>query len=202
LQELVNVESEKPCVFPIEDLYGHQLAFHSLELALSTIDIQSLRNSEVFAVTRNAIIETSEIVRESGATFILAFIPHKAHVYWDALVQADRINTISQSTAIFIPTHEGLIIDQARRSTEHIASSLLENIDAQRELLSELAEEEGFLFLDFTPRFQAASAMSDPLYFFGDTHWNQNGHDLAHTILTDFLLEHNLIDIEVRQQSQ
>jgi len=44
-----------------------------------------------------------------------------------------------------------------------------------------------------TPVFQDAAAKGGSYYFYGDTHWNQAGHDLTRHTLQAFLAQHGLL---------
>lgn len=185
----------KACHYPVMDAQQHPLTFTGQELTLSTIDAAALRDSALFQQTRSAILDAAHETQASGAVFVLAFIPHKAHVYWESLIAAGQITTFSGDTLVAEPTAEGLRFNESISDPAEIADYLVRNMDAQRQLLAELADEAGFLFLDFTPALQAASAGSDLLYFYGDTHWNQTGHDVARQALQAFLQAHHLLEV-------
>lgn len=182
----------EPCHYPVVDAQQHLLTVTGKELTLSTIDEAALRKSALFQLTRSAIVDAAQETQAGGGVFILAFIPHKAHVYWQGLIAAGQVATISADTLVAVPTADGLEFDRTLTDPAQIADYLMRNIEAQRQLLEELADEHGFLFLDFTPALQAASAGSEPLYFYGDTHWNQTGHDAARQALRSFLQAHHL----------
>ncbi|MBC6936634.1 MAG: SGNH/GDSL hydrolase family protein [Chloroflexi bacterium] len=84
-------------------------------------------------------------------------------------------------------TQDGRFCASPRPSPQETAALLAQNIDAQRRLIARFAQEKNIAFLDFTPFFQQAAANGIDPYFFGDSHWNQAGHDLARQILRDFL---------------
>lgn len=182
------------CQFPVEDSYGNPLAFLPPPVALSTISADKLRDSAIFAVTREAILTAAQQTQATGAQFVLVFMPHKAHAYWPGLLEAQQIALFSGYTAVFEPTETGLEINWEINDPHEIADYLITNIEAQRELLAELAVEGNFAFLDLTPHFQEAAKAGQPLYFYGDTHWNQQGHDLAKGVLQDFLIANQWLE--------
>lgn len=187
----------EPCEYPIMDARQHPLAFLGPELALSTMDKDTLRQSALFDLTRAAILDAAQETEAAGAAFVLAFIPHKAHVYWESLIEAGQIATVGNQTMVAEPGDDGLSFNHALTDPNQIGDYLLRNMETQRQLMAELADEEGFLFLDFTPALQAASTGSTPLYFYGDTHWNQAGHDVARQALQTFLQANHLLEADI-----
>lgn len=192
--------SAEHCIYPVQDVHGNLLAFLPPSLALATISEDALQQSDLFAVTRRGILDIAQRVHEHGAAFVVAFLPTKAHAYWPGLVEADQIVKLSATTAVFKLGPYGVAIDDTITDPEEIATYLEANIDAQRNVLANLAEENGFYFFDLTPFFQRAAAEGPMLYFDGDTHWNQPGHDVAKQALSDFLVENRLLPPESFQE--
>jgi hypothetical protein len=159
------------CPYPVKDASGIPLAFFDEFLVNSSLSVDDLQNSQLYPVTRDAILKAARKTQENGAQFVLMYIPHKAEIHWRLL------SDVQQE---IIAEHAGVSV-----------TMLSENMDAQRILLSQLAADNGFRFLDLTPTFQEAAARGIQTYFFSDTHWNQTGHDLARTVLRDFLSRRN-----------
>ncbi|RMF77216.1 MAG: hypothetical protein D6737_18365, partial [Chloroflexi bacterium] len=182
------------CPYPVHDTNGTPLAFFGDFLSISTVDEPMLTESAIYAVTRDVILQTAEQTRAHDAIFVLAFIPHKAHVYWPLLDDATRAAMASQFSAAQL-TEDG-IRNASGISSEETIARLDANMDAQRDTLAALAEENNFLFLDFTPAMQDAASSGEMVYFISDTHWNQRGHDIAREQLRQFLREHHLVASE------
>jgi hypothetical protein len=180
------------CIFPIEDKQGNQLTFLPDYTSMATIPTDDLRQSYAVEITRQTILEAAQMSQANGATFILMFIPTTLHTYWHELDPAD-IRLISENTAAFAPTVSGFVVRPRITDPDEITRLLTENIDNQRVIMREIAEEAGILFLDLTPFLQAQAARGEQIYFYGDTHFNRNGHRLAREALVEFLAEHNLL---------
>lgn len=189
---LTRSSTAEPCVYPITDSQNTPLAFYSEFLSFATIPADSLRESEGFSYTRDAIITTATEAHDSGAVFILVYIPFKAQVHWH-LLSDEQILQIGAATQVLIQSGDGFEAYPAETDGTTVAQRITQNMGAQRILLAETATENGFLFLDLTPYFQEAASAGIATYFFGDTHWNQTGHNLAGRVLRDFLTEEGLL---------
>jgi len=183
----VNQLTPSNCPYPIQDTRGNSLAFPDFVFPVSMMNTQSLEQSSQYAVTRQALIDTNNETRAAGAQFVLMFVPHDAHVYWpflsDSQIAAIGRRVLSPNTAD-LPLNG---------SVEALAAQMRANMDVQRTALAQLAAEQGFAFLDLTPVFQQATAEGASLYFYGDLHWNQAGHNLAHQTLLEFLQQQGFV---------
>ena len=112
-----------------------------------------------------------------GSQLILMYIPQKAEVYWE-LLSDDSKTTIFSGSEIFDSTEEFTVVSA--------------NLAAQRNLMSELSAGLGIAFLDLTLALGDAISDGAQPYFFGDTHWNQTGHNIARIALLDLLNQSNL----------
>ncbi len=189
---LTRTSTSEPCVYPISDSQNTPVAFYSEFLSFATIPADSLSESEGFSYTRDAIITAANETQDSGAVFVLVYIPFKAQVQWH-LLSDDQIARIGEATQVLIQSGDGFEAYPADIDGATVGQRITLNMDAQRRLLAETAEENGFLFLDLTPYFQEAASAGIATYFFGDTHWNQTGHNLAGRVLRDFLTEEGLL---------
>ncbi len=194
VRDLITPEQRESCAYPLSDSQGNQLAFYDEFLSQATVGTDDLLESEIFAVTRDTILSAAEETQNMGATFVLVYLPHKAQTH-QQLLSAEQILSITgvQPISPLTPTEEGFTTRQDL-SIEQTSILLNQNMDAQRDLLAELAEDAGFLFLDLTPQFREAAANGIATYFFGDTHWNQEGHNLARDTLRDFFTQHGLLN--------
>lgn len=156
------------CSYPIADRNGTPLAFYDSFFANAMLTSDVLRQTELWRTTAAALREMSAEVTAAGARFIVVYIPFKAQAHFDQLDEP----TLDALRARITPGQFGY-------SAADSAPLTREAIDAQIVLLNELAGETGFTFIDLTSAFRAAAAQAESLYFYGDTHWNQAGHDLA-----------------------
>ncbi|MBK8026428.1 MAG: hypothetical protein IPK19_34835 [Chloroflexi bacterium] len=166
------------CPYPIQDRQSSPLAFYEPFFANAMLPPDALRQTEPWKLTSDALRETATATKAAGVRFIVVYIPFKAQTHVEQLTDAQ----LADLRARVSPEPFGYELHTA-------APFSLEAFDAQRALLAELAAESGFEFLDLTPAFRAAAARGEQRYFYGDTHWNQNGHDMAHDQIAAVLAE-------------
>lgn len=153
------------------------VAFYNKFLPLLGMDKESLLASEMIQITRTSISEMARETQSKGGQLILMYIPQKAELYWDYLDDASKEKIIAAES-----------LDRSLAGLENIDA----NLSAQREVMRELADEIGVSFLDLTEPLAAAIRAGQAPYFFADTHWNQDGHNIARNALLDFLNRSNL----------
>ena len=139
------------------------------QLALDGVD---LRATAMFQITRDAIEDLARELKAQGIRFVFVYIPQKAELYWRYL------DASSQSRIARALSDEGHAV---------AADAITVKLSAQRELWHDIAAENGFDILDLTPILADEIAAGAAPYFFGDTHWNQIGHDIARDALRDSL---------------
>ena len=183
LRDLSLSRQQQDCIYPLEDTTGTPLTFYDEFLSLTTMDAATLSDHPTFAPTRSAILQAAAETKAAGATFTLVYFPHKAQAHWPLLDEEQRAAVAERITPLVPPVEKA-----------PLAPTISQDIDAQRDLLADLAAEEDFLFLDMTPAFRQAAASGNATYFFADTHWNQAGHDLARATLREFLANHATYD--------
>ncbi len=133
---------------------------------------EDLTESEQLQLTKTSISALASALPASQRQLIIMYIPTKLEMYWQYLDDAAKAKFIDIETR------------------EHNVSGLkylAPNLHVQRQVMRELADELGVSFLDLTtPLADAIRAGISP-YFFADTHWNQQGHNIARNALLDFL---------------
>jgi hypothetical protein len=194
LDESKLLEQVTDCPYPVVDAAGNQLAFYDSYMSMSTVDTDALRESDVYAETRDAILSAAEQAQAMDATFVLMFIPTKFHVHYPMLLEAGAIPRLAQEFDAFRIGNKGFVPDASRSDPDQVADLVAQNIDNQRTLLGELAQEQGFLFLDLTPALQDAAAQGFAAYGDGDTHWDQEGNEFVRGVMQEFLAEQGLLE--------
>jgi hypothetical protein len=63
----------------------------------------------------------------------------------------------------------------------------MENIDHQRNVIQEVADELGIHFIDLVPPLQTAVTNGDPTYYAYDSHWSVRGHQVAGEAVAEYL---------------
>lgn len=148
------------------------VAFFDNLLPTLALDTDTLRASDMFQATLSSILGISEALAERGIRFVMMYIPQKAELFWDYLGKESKRAITSRIAETNWPITPELI-DQ--------------HISVQRDLWGAIALERRIEFLDMTPALRSAIDSGKSPYFFGDTHWNQFGHDLAREELQDLL---------------
>ncbi|NWG16875.1 MAG: hypothetical protein HXY41_09590 [Chloroflexi bacterium] len=179
----------KGCHWPIIDSRGQKRAFLEEEISIFTVPYQALKQSQFYAITRDAITAMAGEARAGGAQFVLLYIPTKLHACWQS-VQA-QLEIISAHVVSWDLPATGNVVPRPDRPPRETAALLAQNIDAQRAVIAELAQEKNITFVDLTTLLQDAVANGTEPYFFGDSHWNQTGHDLVRQIMTDVLNDYS-----------
>lgn len=180
------------CPYPITDSYGNTMGYYDSYVSMSTVETNVLATSAIFERTTESIQRAADQARAMNAEFVLMFIPTTFHAHWQGLVEAGELETFSQHIHAFEITPEGFT-NQSGVSSDQIAARLTANIDNQRTLLGQWAEEQGMLFLDLTAPLQALAAEGQTAYSDNDTHWSNEGHVAVRQLLQQFLAEHDLL---------
>ena len=172
-------DADAPCHYPQTAATEPPtpLAFYGEFLDVFAFDSQALRDSEMVRVTRDSISALASMLRARGSRLLLMYIPQKAELYWELLSD--------ESKAAILSGRQDL-----DASVE--ASEVSANLTAQRDIMADLAAEFEIAFLDLTPALSQAISEGAQPYFFADTHWNQEGHNIARIALLDFLNRSNL----------
>ncbi len=148
------------------------IAFYDDFLPLLALDKATLQASEMFRLTYDSISEMAKALDTRGAKLVLLYIPQKAELYWRYL-SVESKNTIVSA----LPKEE-----------LSITVKLIDaNLRVQRDLMREVSAQLGLDFIDLTSALAEAISQGQSPYFFADTHWNQDGHNIARKTLLDFL---------------
>ena len=153
------------------------VAFYRKFLPILGTDRDTLLQSEALRLTKQSISEMASALKSYDAELLLLYIPQRAELYWDYLDEA------SKATIIKVESRD-------RRLTA--LDKIDDNLSVQRDVMQQLAADLGISFLDLTPPLADAIRSGQSPYFFADTHWNQQGHNIARNALLDFLNRSNL----------
>lgn len=177
-KDTLNSSTQVDCNYPMvaQTTPSTPVAFFDRMVSLLTIDRDILANSNEFKITATSIIEFANLAESNDAEFVLAYIPQKAEIYWDLLDEANQESITNNLTG-----------DNQTAEIDIVPSQINTNLDVQRKLIENLAQDNNFYFLDFTPFLANQALTGQSPYFFADTHWNQTGHNLAKNALLDFL---------------
>jgi len=161
----------------------YELAFHDLYIAR----LNGAR--DIFANSRNVSIfreELDKIISDSrNACVGLIYIPTKAHLYLRYADPDARARVLEETDALELDDQNWL---QVARPTIAIDFETWESrLNNQRDAISGIVADAGIHFIDLTPEFESAAAKGEMLFYTYDSHWNQDGHDLAGKIIANYL---------------
>ena len=152
------------------------VAFFRQFLPLLGIDRPSLLESEELRLTKTSLGEMASALDANNGSLILMYIPQKAELYWRYLEAASK---------------EAIIAAESRDGLLDGLDKIDENLSVQRDVMREVAHELDIAFLDLTPALSEAIGAGIAPYFFADTHWNQDGHNIARNALLGFMNRSN-----------
>jgi GDSL-like Lipase/Acylhydrolase family len=160
---------------------GHVLRFAFLPPYLNCLRFSraELLASPGWEATRRSYREMQRLARRQGAELVVMFIPSKAQVYLPLAASAFSGSAFADALARSLR-------DVAAPPT---ASEVMRNRLALNGLMREFCAEEGLRFLDLTEPLQARLAAGFNVYFPDDSHWNAAGHEIAATVLAEFLAQ-------------
>ncbi len=158
------------------------VAFLNSYVSWLNITQEDLRHSTNIELIRQSWRTIHELGGENSCV-IIAYFPSKPQIYLPYVVEEDRSRiNVGQEQRVAEANTE---IETA--DIEPSYETLLERIPNTQTVLAEVAEAENMLFLDLTPAFANAAANGEMLYPSYDTHWNQAGHDLAGSEISQFI---------------
>lgn len=177
IRDTFSGSSQADCHYPIQAQTQPPtpVVFFDQMVSTLTLSKEEVATSTAFNITQEAITELAETVKADGGKFILVYIPQKAEVYWNLLDEASQ-NMI-----------EGLLQESTLSDATNLDLPIHNNLNIQRELLQDEAEDNNFVMLDLTPFLINAVEDGEQPYFFSDTHWNQVGHDIARRAIMEYL---------------
>ncbi len=179
LSEITAPDAAAECHYPVAAQTDPPtpVAFYRQFLPLLSRDKTSLLKSEELRLTKTSLSEMASALDANGGAFILMYVPQKAELYWRRLDAESK---------------EAIIAAESRDGQFDGLDKIDENLSVQRDVMREIADELDIAFLDLTPALSEAIDGGSKPYFFADTHWNQDGHNIARNALLDFMNRSNL----------
>ncbi len=161
-----------------------QMAFFSAYISWLAVGRDAIAASQNYRLVTDTLLQARQLSEAAGAQFLLVYVPTKLHVYLPFVHEAEAIDRIFTD----VPTVQ---LDEAgylQFTDQSVTAALTrQHMDDQAHLLAEFAAEQNMSFLDLTPYFQDAASTGVELYYPFDTHWSQQGHDLAAQTIAGFI---------------
>jgi hypothetical protein len=172
------------------------LTFSPAYTATLLLDRAAIEQSENFRIARSSLLELQRQSEAAGSTFILVYIPERAHVYWPLIREDEALLEQLNQDMDYAWKEQLGCLSLARGRVPPDAEGLRQELDAslddQRRLISELAAANDIPLLDATDELQALAAqgvtLADPL----ETHYNDSVNAVLAQAIADFIREDNL----------
>jgi hypothetical protein len=153
-----------------------EMAFFPAYVAWVVASDELIEPSQNYRLVQETILEVKALSEEAEADFLLVYVPTKEHIYLPYLNDTETLAHILTDVPTLELDEDGFLQFTNQKATLEMTR---QHLDDQARLLSDFATEQEIAFLDLTLPFQTESATGAELYYPFDTHWNQNGHDLA-----------------------
>jgi hypothetical protein len=117
---------------------------------------------------------------------IIAYLPSRPELYLEHIIEEDQ-------RRIIFPLRTRKVLDEATLTFVSVDDvtieydELIANMPAMRQGIAQLAQENGFAFVDVTQAMQTALPTNGLLHYAYDTHPNQRGHDVMAQAIADYL---------------
>lgn len=148
--------------------------------------------------TFNVVADALEAVAEEApdeACRAVIFVPSKEQIYYPYIHEDVRqwVRGIARTPQI-TDYNAIVLVDEAMAEADE--AEFIANLGDQRDALAQLAEEQGWMFIDLLEPFQQAAlergiAGEELLYYQYDGHWTPSGHQLATDIIAEFMRDHS-----------
>jgi len=161
-----------------------EMAFLPAYIAWWSLCRDEIESSKNYHYVKEAILKAREISEVGKSSFLLVYIPSKEQTYLPYVNDAETLATIFSD----VPTIEQDVSGYLQLTPQKVAPELTcQQMDNQAQLLAGFAAEQNINFLDLTQHFQEEASAGAELYYPFDTHWNQNGHNLAAQIIAKYI---------------
>jgi len=161
-----------------------EMAFFSAYISWLSVSGEVIEASQDYRIVRDTILSVRALSEEVDARFLLVYIPSKEHVYLPNLDDAETLGRVFADVSTLALDEGGFLQFTKQTASPELAR---QHMDDQARLLADFAGEQGFLYLNLTSTFQAEAGTGEELYYPFDTHWNQQGHDLAAQTIASYI---------------
>jgi hypothetical protein len=173
--------------YPIVQRLGQRevpLAFSDHYLAMLTASRADIERSRNFAAIAAALLDLKRSAEAVAARVLVVYLPSKERVYLPRLSDPEHWARALFGVGRVERARGGLLEIGRQPATPEL---VLAHHGDQAATLADYAAGAGIAYLDLTPAFEAAADEGTPLWYTADTHWNQQGHELAARTIADYL---------------
>jgi hypothetical protein len=166
-----------------------EMAYFSSYISWLSVSREEIESSQNYRLTTETILQIRDLSEEAKARFLLVYLPSKEHVYLPYLDDDNIVARIFADVPAIELDQSGFLQFTSERATPEL---IRRHMDDQSNLLADFAAEHKILYLDLTSAFQVEAGTGAELYYPFDTHWDQEGHDLAARTIAKFVSEEML----------
>lgn len=149
--------------------------------------------TDTFNVVADAL-DTVANEAPSEACRAVIFVPSKEQIYYPYIHEDVRqwVRGIARTPV----TNSGTVTLVDSPLAEEDEAEFIAHLGDQRDALRDLAEEQGWMFIDLLEPFQQEAferglAGEELLYYQYDGHWTPSGHELATEVIAQFMRDHS-----------
>lgn len=175
--------------YPITTTINHkelEMVFFSSYISWLSLSREAIAASQNYRLVRETILQVKELSEAAEANFLLVYVPSKSHVYLPYLNDPEITAQVFSDVPRLELDDAGFIQFTNETATPELTR---QHMDDQARLLADFAVEHNIRYLDLTPTFQEEAGAGTELYYPFDTHWNQQGHDLAAKTINEYIKE-------------
>lgn len=155
-----------------------ELGFADTYLSLLALPRDEVKKLRGYDLTRQAYRRLAEACSAQGAHLTVLYVPTKEHVYIPLLPGDLVARKLGKAVAPALSPEGDFLFERGETSPLQ-ARQLLENLDAQRQVMLEAFAELKLDVIDLTPELQVEARKGEPIYWSLDNHWRPAGHAAA-----------------------
>lgn len=148
--------------------------------------------TDTFGVVTDALDTIATLAPEEACRAVI-FVPSKEQIYYPYIHEDVRqwVRGVARLPVI----NENTVVLEANPISEEDEADFIASLGDQRDAMRELAEAQGWMFIDLLEPFQQVAfenglAGEELLYYQYDGHWTPSGHELATEVIAEFMREH------------
>ena len=175
--------------YPMPVIIGsdyHELSFFDPFIWFLNAEPEEYATSQNVSRFRDILIDM-QAKKHPDACFGVIYIPTKERMYFPySEINARRwILEIGYKTV----AHEDGWLGGADEQVDF--ETMVSRFSNERDVIQTMVGAiDGLHFIDLSPAFEQAAAEGQILYYAYDTHWNQAGHDMAGSLIAEYIRQH------------
>lgn len=169
----------KEYIYPIQLHVGrgiYDATLFNFYLSWLSANASDLAASQNLRLTAEAFRKIRTELTRPDARLLVVYIPSNEHLLVPEIRDAQVLQKVFQNVPAIRLDGSGYLVQSTEMAK---VEDVQRHLDDQELLIGKTAREAGADFLDLTPCLEQTIAQGIMPYYEFDTHWNQQGHDLA-----------------------